>query len=165
VVDRIAQILALQGDSDPVDVRGSKALGIQANPARALELLASCRPPHCTSTSAKLRWPVAPEWRAWRGSAPITIRQVREVLGHCNVTVKPVVDLAGGMPVDCYEIPARMHEIVKLRSPFEVFPWGTGSSRSGHDDHSDRYILPTKADHPDRPTRTISAHSIGDITA
>jgi hypothetical protein len=39
VADRIAQILALQGDRDPVDVRRSKAIGILANPARALQLL------------------------------------------------------------------------------------------------------------------------------
>ncbi|HSV39410.1 MAG TPA: hypothetical protein VLI04_11685 [Nocardioidaceae bacterium] len=40
VVDRIAEILRLQGDQDPLDVRRSKALGILANPARALQLLA-----------------------------------------------------------------------------------------------------------------------------
>ncbi len=39
--DRIAQILAMQGDTDPVDVRRSKAVGILATPARALALLAS----------------------------------------------------------------------------------------------------------------------------
>jgi hypothetical protein len=38
-VDRIADILARQGDTDPVDVRRSKAIGILAQPAQALELL------------------------------------------------------------------------------------------------------------------------------
>ncbi len=38
--DRVAQILLLQGDTDPVGARRSKALGILANPARALALLA-----------------------------------------------------------------------------------------------------------------------------
>ncbi len=37
--DRIAQILRLTGDSDPVQVRRAKAIGILANPARALALL------------------------------------------------------------------------------------------------------------------------------
>ncbi len=37
--DRIAQILRLTGDSDPVEVRRAKAIGILANPARALALL------------------------------------------------------------------------------------------------------------------------------
>ena len=40
-IDRIADILARQGDTDPVDVRRSKAIGILAQPAQALELL--CR--------------------------------------------------------------------------------------------------------------------------
>src|SRR3954447_20160102 len=37
--DRIAQILALEGDPAPADVRRSKALAILANPARALAML------------------------------------------------------------------------------------------------------------------------------
>ncbi|HET9777795.1 MAG TPA: DUF222 domain-containing protein, partial [Propionibacteriaceae bacterium] len=38
-VDRIADILAKQGDTDPVEVRRSKAIGILAQPAQALQLL------------------------------------------------------------------------------------------------------------------------------
>ena len=38
-VDRIADILARQGDTDPVDVRRSKAVGILAQPAEAVQLL------------------------------------------------------------------------------------------------------------------------------
>ncbi len=39
MVSRIAEVLAEQGDDDPVDVRRSKAIGILAHPAAALELL------------------------------------------------------------------------------------------------------------------------------
>ena len=38
-IDRIADILAKQGDTDTVDVRRSKAIGILAQPAQALHLL------------------------------------------------------------------------------------------------------------------------------
>jgi hypothetical protein len=38
-VDRIADILGRQGDDDPIDVRRSKAIGILAQPAEALQLL------------------------------------------------------------------------------------------------------------------------------
>ena len=38
-IDRIADILALQGDLDSVDIRRSKAIGILAQPAQALQLL------------------------------------------------------------------------------------------------------------------------------
>jgi hypothetical protein len=184
VVDRIAQILALQGDTDPADVRRSKALGVLATPARALQLLAWAEQEHpddeqqsepesavasrndpdlnaaiaaglAAVPPAKLLPPATLHLHLseaalvggagvarLEGVGPITLGQVREFLGHCHVTVKPVVDLAGGMPVDCYEIPARMHEIVTLRHPFEVFPWGTGSSRTADDDHTERYVPP-----------------------
>ena len=38
-IDRIADILAKQGDTDPIEVRRSKAIGILAQPAQALQLL------------------------------------------------------------------------------------------------------------------------------
>ena len=38
-IDRIADLLAKQGDDDTVDVRRSKAIGILAQPAQALQLL------------------------------------------------------------------------------------------------------------------------------
>ena len=38
-IDRIAEILARQGDTDTVDMRRSKAIGILAQPAQALQLL------------------------------------------------------------------------------------------------------------------------------
>jgi hypothetical protein len=38
-IDRIADILARQGDEDPADIRRSKAIGILAQPAQALQLL------------------------------------------------------------------------------------------------------------------------------
>jgi Domain of unknown function (DUF222) len=39
IIDRIADILAREGDEDPVEVRRSKAIGIIAQPAEALRLL------------------------------------------------------------------------------------------------------------------------------
>ena len=38
-VNRIAEILAAQGDTDPVGVRRARAVGILARPAEALRLL------------------------------------------------------------------------------------------------------------------------------
>ena len=43
-IDRIADILAHDGDLDPVEIRRSKAIGILAQPAQALQLL--CRHQH-----------------------------------------------------------------------------------------------------------------------
>ena len=39
-INRLADLLALEGDHDPVGVRRSKAIGIIAQPAMALEMLA-----------------------------------------------------------------------------------------------------------------------------
>ena len=38
-IDRIADILTRQGDNDPIDIRRSKAIGILAQPAQAIQLL------------------------------------------------------------------------------------------------------------------------------
>ena len=44
-IDRLAQILQLEGDQSPVGVRRSKALGILAHPALALTLFPQVRDP------------------------------------------------------------------------------------------------------------------------
>jgi hypothetical protein len=182
VVDRIAQILALQGDTDSADVRRSKALGILATPARALQLLAWAEdtgddappddaPPDdatddraCHAGNAEFAETLAridlqkllpkaviyvhvsaEAVAAGFGVArvedvgPVTLAGLRDLLGHSHVTVRPVLDLAGGMPVDCYEIPDRMREVVTLRSPYAVFPWSSRTSRGADADHSKPY--------------------------
>ena len=238
VVDRIAQILALQGDTDPVEVRRSTALGILATPARALQLLAWAEQDHTHADdfpgddaddhpepddqpgdvpdeepsdpgdaplvpvrndpglNAAIAAGLAkvPPARLlpravlyfhlsdaaltgggvarMEGVGPVTLEQFREFLGHCHVTVRPVLDLAGQMPVDCYEIPARIREVVTLRHPFEVFPWGTGSSRTADHDHTRRYVPPDDGGppgqtHPDnlgplqRRHRRVKTHGPG----
>jgi hypothetical protein len=82
------------------------------------------------------------------GVGPITAGQAAGFLRHSNVTISPVLDLAGGSPVDCYEVPARMHQVVKLRHPFEIFPWGTIGSRRSEDDHTRRYVPPDQGGPP-----------------
>jgi len=53
----------------------------------------------------------------WEGEGPITTAYLREVLGPaCELTVKPVIDLAAMAPVDAYEIPDRHREAVHLRT-------------------------------------------------
>lgn len=159
VVNRIAAILEQQGDDDLVEVRRSKALGILADPARALAILewTPTAQPAAPAPSAKavLHLHLSGEaLRTKHGVArveelgPILLSQVAEFLRHTNVIVKPVIDLAGGMPVDCYEIPDRMHEVTKLRHPYEVFPWGTIGSRHADDDHSTPYKPPHRGGPP-----------------
>jgi hypothetical protein len=54
-------------------------------------------------------------WR--RGDAP------QPQLGHSRVSVRPVPDLAGQMPVDAYEVPHAMREALRMARPSSVFPW------------------------------------------
>jgi hypothetical protein len=76
------------------------------------------------------------------GVGPVTVGQVQRWLGHCHVTVKPVLDLAGVAPVDGYEIPDRLREAVHLLSPADVFPYATSTRRCGDIDHTVAYTPP-----------------------
>ncbi|MBA2560824.1 MAG: HNH endonuclease [Propionibacteriales bacterium] len=76
----------------------------------------------------------------FEGVGPITVDQAKAFLGHCRVTVKPVIDLASKAPVDAYEVPDRLREATHLRSPVDVFPYATNQTRRRDIDHTDRYI-------------------------
>jgi hypothetical protein len=76
------------------------------------------------------------------GTGPITAEQVKSFLGHANVRVTPVVDVAGQAPVDGYEVPDRMREALHLRHPACAGPWSTHLSRRKDADHVDPYTSP-----------------------
>lgn len=251
MVDRIADILAEEGDLDPIDVRRSKAIGILATPERALRLLQASAAAHEESlgdsddsgregeagsgaedaadpgpisesdvhpsqndadddcdtdadaddagtglgdAAASGPWgrrtdaagqvlsvgPAAPGCRCsggadprrllpsavlyvhlsedsllrgggvarMEGVGPLTREQVVEFLGHTNVEVRPVVDVAGQAPVDGYEVPARLREALHLRSPACGGPWATHLSWRKDADHVTAYLSPDKGGPP-----------------
>jgi len=195
--DRIAQILDLQGDTDPVDVRRSKALAILANPAAALALLeqhASDEPhpedpdrspvpvPEPANTCSTCGGPrVDPEHLRPRavlyvriseqalrsggaasggggvahcenGVGPVTLQAVTDLLGHHRVTVRPVLDLRGQVPVDAYEVPQAMREALRLARPSSVFPWSRAGTSTPDWDHTRPYA-PVGAGGPPGQTR------------
>jgi hypothetical protein len=69
------------------------------------------------------------------GLGPLLLEQVRDLLGHTNVALKPVVDLADRIAVDAYEHPETVKERVHLRTRGEVFPHGRTTGRSVDMDH------------------------------
>jgi hypothetical protein len=71
---------------------------------------------------------------------PISIDQLRQWLRHDRVTVKPVIDPGAATPVDDYEVPVHLREMGQLRNPYEVFPYGTLSSRDADVDHTVPYV-------------------------
>ncbi|HET9858263.1 MAG TPA: hypothetical protein VFQ19_00670 [Nocardioidaceae bacterium] len=220
MVDRIALILAANGDPESVGGRRSKAIGILANPARALKMIedfelgltevpegdeggseddgtedsktvgeADVHPadndaddpapeqqrcPACAGSGtmtgdpspftrpmrvdpSKLLPPATlyvhlseASWRdpttgvaRFEGFGPTSVQQAREFLGrNCQVTVKGVIDVAGQSPVDGYETPARLVDALHLRSPADIFPFGTNLSRRKDSDHTVEYVPP-----------------------
>ena len=237
VLDRIAVILADQGDPDPLAARRATALRILANPARALALLMGAaaegmdpeteapslgeeqdsrlweddeldtegRPVHSgerrreqdappgssedeTTQGSPCRHGQAllPPWEVLRdllrrlqeldastfdpvhvvhvhlsesalaarrgvvrveGLGPITMATLRDWLTHptsadhisTRIELRPVLDSDDVVPVDRYEIPDDMAELIACRWPFEVFPFGTASSRRADKDHRRPY--------------------------
>lgn len=64
---------------------------------------------------------------------------LKDLLGHRSINVRPVLDSASVLPVDCYEVPDRMREVVERRTPFEVFPWSTKRAERCDLDHTEPY--------------------------
>lgn len=71
---------------------------------------------------------------------PIVSSLVADWLRDCDVTVKPVIDLAADLtPVDSYEIPKAMRERMLLKYPGSIFPFSGIAGRHVDLDHSIPY--------------------------
>ena len=77
----------------------------------------------------------------------VTVQQVRDLLGHCRVTVRPVLDLREQLPVDAYEVPASMREAVRLSRPSSVFPFSHTTAEPDLD-HTVAYVAPARGGPP-----------------
>ena len=69
------------------------------------------------------------------GHGPHLLAQVKALLAHTNVALKPVIDLHEKVSVNSYEFPETLKERLHLRVPGEVFPHGTRTSRRVDIDH------------------------------
>ena len=175
-VDRVADGLGLLGDTDTKVMRRGKAVGVLADPQEALDLYAAAAEADDRrvggagarrNLSDHPRRRVAGRQKAVlyvhlsqdavaggtgvariEGVGPVVGDQVRSWLSRCDVTVKPVLDLAGVAPVDAYEIPDAMREAVIMRSPTDVFPYATGDARRADLDHTIAYRPPDRGGPP-----------------
>jgi hypothetical protein len=95
------------------------------------------------------------------GIGPILGGQVRDWLQSCQVTVRPVVDLADIQPVDGYEVPGAMRSALYDRSPFSCYPWSNHTGRRLDADHTQAYRWPRTGD-PPRPGQT-GLHNLGPL--
>jgi hypothetical protein len=69
----------------------------------------------------------------------LTRAQLVALLGHHQVSLRPVIDLADDVAADCYEVPAPVAERVHLVRPADVFPHVGGRSRATDLDHAEPY--------------------------
>ncbi|TCM48269.1 DUF222 domain-containing protein [Kribbella sp. VKM Ac-2568] len=85
---------------------------------------------------------------------PVYAARLQELLGHDQITLKPVIDLNNKISVDAYEIPRRIREHIKLTHPVEQFPYGTAETTHNTDlDHIQPYTFNTTGP-PDQTSTT-----------
>jgi len=164
-VKTLAGRLAEEGDTRSLDQRRASVYGLLANPAAAVERFGiitttGMTNPPVTEAQAQTILDAAhrmapaftPRTQLYvhmfrdsigdadgiarvEGIGPVLADQLRELTGASQVRVTPVVDLGKDITADAYEIPARIHEQVRLSHPFIVSPWGTNPSRGQDVDH------------------------------
>jgi hypothetical protein len=153
-VDRVAEWLGQVGDEDPKPIRRAKALGYLANPHQVLDLMRRVEPRMPTGQRPERpasRWPevtlyvhvTGDQWRGTRdgaagleGVGPITLGQARDIVGHANVRVQPVIDLDNMPSSDDRFVRGRMRTAVVLRNPHCSFPYCSTCSRRNQVDHT-----------------------------
>jgi hypothetical protein len=160
----IASRLAEQGDTDPLDVRRAKAVGILADPEAALAILtgqpaqpaksaeapAAARPAR-PGRPARPRKQIVlhvhlaeaaitgsePVGRLDTGRTPVLRETIRAWAGRddINLTVVPVIDLNDDVQVGQYEIPDRIKRRVELARPTCAHPWCNRAAENCDKDH------------------------------
>lgn len=152
-LSEVAAALARQGVAESLDVRRTMAVGVLADPARALALLddeAAPRPRkhtvlylHLSDLALLGLDPLAHDDRG----RPLLEQVVRHWCGRTDthLNLRPVLDLNahhdgngahGG--TEAYAVPDHLKEQVALRDRTCVFPWCTRSARRCDHDHITR---------------------------
>ncbi|WP_377322411.1 DUF222 domain-containing protein [Pimelobacter simplex] len=139
-ISRRATLLGRLGNEASLDVRRSQALGdlarsdltldIEGTPGRKTVL-------NVHITDATLRGTGANPVGRW-DQIPVSAEQIREWLAQpgMSVTVRPVIDVAGHVPVTAYEIPDRHRQAVELRDHTCRFPYCTRPAMRCDLDHA-----------------------------
>jgi hypothetical protein len=83
------------------------------------------------------------------GVGAVTEAWVRDLLGpRATITHRPVLDLTGQAPVDCWEIPDRHRRAVRLMTPADTFPFATVNQTDGWSGMQIDHTVP----YPDGPS-------------
>ncbi len=155
----VTQALIGLGDTDPVDVVRSKALGRMADPEGVLALLDGVDDTTVEGTltqkrSRRRHSPVAQVFVHVNsdvlengGAArierlgPVLVDDLSRVVRHHRIKLTPVIETGGVEPVvDAYEVPDPMRNLVVFRDRHEVFPYSSREARSLDMDHTVPYV-------------------------
>ncbi|MGI8702242.1 MAG: hypothetical protein ACR2JU_13750, partial [Nocardioidaceae bacterium] len=187
-LDVVARALRLLGDDATIDVRRAKALGVLANPQAALELVGEAeqarrQAPRHPDAAADGSVPVGDRRRCTLGPAtlyvhvsreslredagvaqvedlgPALLDQVRGWLGDRTVRLQPVIDTDAVPAVDCYEVPARLADAIRLRTPAGFFPFSCSLSRHDDNEHTMPYLPPDDGGPPGQTAMGNLAHT------
>ena len=158
VCEQAAQLKAL-GDTDTLEVRKAKAVGVIANRQAALDLgtlLGVDRspagpapvPPAVAKTKLYLHLTLTdllgangPDSSDGKGFGTVerfglaTVARIKDWAGRSRVTIQPVLDMGRTDAVDAHDPPAWMRELVILRDQHCVFPWCNRDARACDLDH------------------------------
>lgn len=145
-IQALATSLKTQGDTDELDVRRAKALGILATPARAQAILAGSDDQRYLPRT-KVYLHLTPDMLTGDSSlarsetlGPITKTMLADLFSTHRITITPVLHDSDTEPaVDSYEIPNRIRETVTLRDACEVFPYSSRTARGLDLDHTQPY--------------------------
>src|SRR4051794_30771029 len=163
-IDHLAHLLLEHGSADQrgqsIDGLRADAAELLADPLAALKLMVDAGAATCLeqvadaiqavgATAARPRAIVylhlTRETLLGRGVAraeelgALTRHQLIDLLGHHQVSLRPVIDLDEGMAADCYELPAAIDERLQLTKPADVFPFAASMSRRLDRDHTIPY--------------------------
>ena len=148
----IATSLSRLGDSDPLDVRRAKAVGVLADPQRALDLLTTGE---LTRSARAGRMELFVHLESADLADPARAGGVVERLGAATrgllavwlgrpdlagITVRPVLDLHRPDTVERHHPPAWMRQAALLVDATCVFPGCSRDSRRCDLDHIDAYV-------------------------
>jgi len=154
IVQLVADALADNGDAGSIDERRSRALGVLANPAAAIQLVTV---PAKGTNPERLRAAFTPRTQVYvhlyadnladreaiarvEMIGPLLTEQVASITQGSRVRLTPVLHVgADSIGVDEYEIPDSIRRLVLLRDQYDVFPWSSVPSRHLDLDHSIPY--------------------------
>jgi hypothetical protein len=154
-VSRAAAALRRLGDLDGLDVRRARAVGVLADPQRALDLFAG--QPRRTPAAPRLllhvdgdqldrltadpgAGPVVVNVEGGPSPGPVLLDVLRAWLADSTIQLTPVLEMSRSDVTDRHDPPGWMADVVRLRDPVCVFPGCQRPSRACDLDHIQPYI-------------------------